>query len=152
MQIEFLGTGGAITTPRPGCSCRICAEARAKGVPYSRGGPSLFVHGPNILVDTPEEIKDLLNRSRVTDIAGCFYSHWHPDHVMGRRIWESRNLDWRHWPPENQKTTIYLPEQVAKDFQATLGKRGALRVYGQNRRRRRRQAARWRVRHAWRAS
>ena len=121
MRIEFLGTGGAITTPRPGCSCQVCVEARAKGVPYSRGGPSLFVHGPNILIDTPEEIKDLLNRSRVTDIAGCFYSHWHPDHVMGRRVWESRNLDWRHWPPENQKTTVYLPEQVANDFRTTLG-------------------------------
>jgi phosphoribosyl 1,2-cyclic phosphate phosphodiesterase len=121
MQIEFLGTGGAITTPRPGCVCRVCVEARANGVPYSRSGPSLFVHGPNVLIDTPEEIKEQLNRSRVTRIDGCLYSHWHPDHVMGRRVWESRNLDWRHWPPRHEKTTIYLPQQVAADFKTRLG-------------------------------
>src|SRR5262249_25118159 len=46
---------------------------------------------------------------------------WHPDHVMGRRVWETRNLDLRHWPPRNQRTTIYLPEQVAADFKTTLG-------------------------------
>ena len=68
MQIEFLGSGGAITTPRPGCACRLCVEAQAKGVPYSRGGPSVFVHGPNVLIDTPEEIKAELLRSRVTQI------------------------------------------------------------------------------------
>lgn len=28
MQVEFLGTGGAITTPQPGCTCRICGEVR----------------------------------------------------------------------------------------------------------------------------
>jgi phosphoribosyl 1,2-cyclic phosphate phosphodiesterase len=106
MRIEFLGTGGAYTTPRPGCFCRVCAEARVKGLPYSRTGPSLFVHGPNILIDTPEESKEQLNRARITDIAGCFYSHWHPDHVMGRRVWETRNIDARKWPPHHQKTMI----------------------------------------------
>ena len=120
MQIEILGSGGAITIPRPGCTCRVCTEARTKGVPYSRGGPSFFVHGPNVLIDTPEEIKDELNRSRVTHIDGCFYSHWHPDHVMGRRVWESRNMDWRTWPPHHETTDIYLPEQVALDFRTRL--------------------------------
>src|SRR5579884_351948 len=121
MRIEFLGTGGAMTTPRPGCACRVCAEARAKGLPYSRTGPSLFVHGPDVLIDTPEEIKQQLNRSPVRAIAGCLYPHWHPDHVMGRRAWETRNLGWRHWPPQHAKTTLYLPQQVAADFKTRLG-------------------------------
>ncbi|MGI9047801.1 MAG: MBL fold metallo-hydrolase [Rubrobacteraceae bacterium] len=120
MRIEFLGTGGAITTPQPGCKCRVCVQARREGVPYSRSGPSLFVHGPDVLIDTPEEIKDQLNRSRVTSIAACFYSHWHPDHVMGRRVWEM-NRDWRGWPPEDRTTDIYLPEQVGRDFRKMLG-------------------------------
>ncbi|UCF21301.1 MAG: hypothetical protein JSU87_07955 [Gemmatimonadota bacterium] len=120
MRIEFLGSGGAITTPRPGCDCRICTEARHKGVPYSRSGPALFVHGPDLLFDTPEEIKDQLNRSGVRQIAGCFYSHWHPDHIMGRRVWEM-NKDWRGWPPRNRRTDIYLPQQVAADFRTRLG-------------------------------
>jgi phosphoribosyl 1,2-cyclic phosphate phosphodiesterase len=120
MKVEFLGTGGAITTPNPGCDCQICVQARAEGIPYSRWGPSLFVHGPNVLIDTPEEIKQQLNRSQVKEIAACFYSHWHPDHIMGRRVWEM-NHDWRNWPPRDRKTDIYLPQQVALDFRDSLG-------------------------------
>jgi len=121
MQIEFLGSGGAVTTPRPGCQCKLCVEARAKGVPYSRTGPSTFVHGPNVLIDTPEDIKEQLNRSRVTEIAACFYSHWHPDHIMGRRVWETMNADWLHWPPRHHRTDIYLPQQVALDARERMG-------------------------------
>lgn len=121
MQIEFLGTAGAMTIPRPGCDCRVCVQARTKGVPSSRSGPSLFVHGPDVLIDTPEEIKDQLNRSRVTRVPSCIYSHWHPDHVMGRRVFEALNSDWRGWPPASRRTDVYLPEQVATDFRTRLG-------------------------------
>lgn len=120
MQIEFLGTGGAITTPKPGCTCRVCVQAREKGLPYSRTGPSLFVHGPDVLFDTPEEIKVQLNRSCVKEIKACFYSHWHPDHVMGRRVWEM-NMDVYHWPPTHKQTDVYIPQQVAQDFRKMLG-------------------------------
>ena len=65
MKIEFLGTGGAITTPNPGCNCSVCVQARKEGIPYSRSGPSLFVHGPDVLIDTPEEIKDQLVFKRI---------------------------------------------------------------------------------------
>ncbi len=120
MKIEFLGTGGAMTTPRPGCQCQVCVEAREKGLPYSRSGPSLFMHGPNILIDTPEESKMQLNRADIQQINGCFYSHWHPDHVMGVRVWEM-NLDLHHWPPQYEQTDIYIPQQVALDFREHLG-------------------------------
>ena len=120
----MLGSGGATTTPRPGCGCRVCVEARVKGAPYARTGPSVFVHGPNILFDTPEESKLQLDRAQIGDIAACFYSHWHPDHTMGRRVWETRNGDFRGWPREakrQQVTDIYLPQQVAADFRTYLG-------------------------------
>jgi phosphoribosyl 1,2-cyclic phosphate phosphodiesterase len=120
MQIEFLGTAGPITIPKPFCNCSICEEAREKGIPYSRSGPSVFVHGPDILIDTPEEIKDQLNRSGINKISACLYSHWHPDHVMGRRLWESR-FDIRQWPKRIDPIDVYLPEQVAKDFRTMLG-------------------------------
>lgn len=68
MRIEFLGTGGAITTPRPGCACRVCAEARVKGVPYSRTGPSVFIHGPDVLIDTPE-VPDALSHDDLLIVA-----------------------------------------------------------------------------------
>ena len=120
MQIEFLGSGGAITTPVIGCHCRVCAEARARGVPFSRMGPSLFVHGPDLLIDTPEEIKLQLDRAGIEAVPACVYSHWHPDHTMGRRAFED-NVDWRNWPPRHGCTDVYVPNQVARDFRTYLG-------------------------------
>ncbi len=121
MKIEILGSGGSFTIPRPSCHCRICTQARVKGIPYSRTGPSVFIHGPNILIDTPEESKDQLNRSGIDKIGGCIYSHWHGDHVMGRRVWWSLNYDFGHVYPQHRTTPIYIPEQVAIDFKKHLG-------------------------------
>jgi phosphoribosyl 1,2-cyclic phosphate phosphodiesterase len=124
MLVEILGSGGATTTPRPACRCAVCVEAREKGVPYARTGPSVFVHGPDVLFDTPEEAKLQLDRAGLDEIAACFYSHWHPDHTMGRRVWETRNGDFRGWPREAKRqrvTDLYLPEQVASDFRERLG-------------------------------
>ncbi|WP_273846006.1 MBL fold metallo-hydrolase [Rubrobacter calidifluminis] len=134
LRVEFLGTGGAITTPRPLCRCRVCEEARRRGIPYSRMGPALYLHGPDLLVDTPEEIKLELERSRVERVGRCIYSHWHPDHVMGRRLFETMNQDWLGRPPESGLTEVYLPEKVARDFRRYLGSWGHLSfledVYG----------------------
>lgn len=124
MRLEILGSGGAATVPRPGCACRVCGEARVKGGRHARTGPSLFVHGPNVLFDTPEESKFQLERAGIGEIAACFYSHWHPDHTMGRRVWETRNGDFRAWPPSAKRvrpTDVYLPQQVAADFRVRLG-------------------------------
>ena len=121
MKVEILGSGGAVTIPRPGCSCRVCIEAREKGAPYARTGPSVFVHGPDVLIDTPEESKQQLNRSQVTRIGAGLYSHWHPDHTAGRRVWEARNFDFRSWPPRYETTPVYIPERVWDDFEANYG-------------------------------
>jgi phosphoribosyl 1,2-cyclic phosphate phosphodiesterase len=126
MRVEVLGSGGAVTTPRPSCDCRVCVEARAKGAPYARTGPSYFLHGPDVLFDTPEEANSQLNRAGIAEISACFYSHFHPDHTMGRRVFETRNTDWRGWPPETKKqltTAVYLPEQVAVDARRYLALR-----------------------------
>jgi phosphoribosyl 1,2-cyclic phosphate phosphodiesterase len=43
---------------------------------------------------------------------------------MGRRVWETRNGDFRTWPREAKRplvTDVYLPEQVAADFRVWLG-------------------------------
>jgi phosphoribosyl 1,2-cyclic phosphate phosphodiesterase len=121
VRVEILGSGGAVTIPRPGCSCRVCVEAREKGVPYARTGPSVFVHGPDVLIDTPEEAKQQLNRSQVTRIAAGLYSHWHPDHTAGRRVWEARNFDFRSWPPQFETTPVYIPRRVWADFEQHYG-------------------------------
>jgi phosphoribosyl 1,2-cyclic phosphate phosphodiesterase len=124
MRVEILGSAGATTAPRPGCRCQVCVEARERGGRYARTGPSTFVHGPNVLIDTPEESRLQLDRAGIEDIAACFYSHWHPDHTMGRRVWETRNVDFRGWPPETKQTKttdVYLPQQVAVDMRTRLG-------------------------------
>lgn len=121
MRVEVLGSGGAVTIPRPGCGCEVCVEARERGAPYARSGPSVFVHGPDVLIDTPEESKQQLNRSRVARIAAGLYSHWHPDHTSGRRVWESRNFDFRAWPRQNECTPIYVPAAVWVDFEHYYG-------------------------------
>jgi phosphoribosyl 1,2-cyclic phosphate phosphodiesterase len=125
VEVEILGSGGATTTPRPGCRCRVCVTAREHGgPPHARTGPSTFVHGPDALFDTPEDARLQLDRAGLHGIAACFYSHWHPDHTMGRRVWETRNGDFRSWPPEAKRqltTDVYLPQQVAEDFRRYLG-------------------------------
>jgi len=120
MLIEVLGSGGATGTPTPGCFCRVCTLARTRGVPYSRMGPSYFVHELGLLIDTPEESRLQVDRAGLTHIQACIYSHWHPDHTMGRRVFEM-NVTLRSWPPVTHPTEVYLPQQVAVDARTHLG-------------------------------
>lgn len=83
MRVEILGSGGAPRMLRALYGCNLCRQARQRGLSYSRRGPSLFAHGPDPIVDTPEDIIASLARSRVEHIAAGTYSHWHPDHLLG---------------------------------------------------------------------
>lgn len=95
-------------------------KARKGDSKSSRFGPSVFIHGPDILIDTPEGIFIQLNRSKITQIAACFYSHWHPDHTSVKRIFEMNN-DWINYPPKNKTTDIILTEKIAETFSSSLG-------------------------------
>lgn len=119
MKIEILGSGGAVTVPRPGHHDRLNDEARERGVPYQRRGPSVFIHDHNILFDTPEDIGESLNRAGIDEVRACFYSHWHPDHVMGRRIFEL--LNWNLRGGESKSTDVYVPARVRDDMKKMLG-------------------------------
>jgi len=118
MRIEVLGSGGSIPIPRPFCFCPVCEEARAKGIPYARGGPSLFIHDLKLLIDTPEDISAAINRARIPFVESVMYSHWHPDHTAGIRVWEGNYSPGLHYiyPPVIRTTTMYLPENVEKTF------------------------------------
>ncbi|WP_324717390.1 MBL fold metallo-hydrolase [Carboxydochorda subterranea] len=116
MKVEILGSGGAFRTPRPGCSCSVCTQARERGVPYARSGPGIFVHGPGVLIDTSEDIYMQLDRARLPAIRAGLYSHWHPDHTMGRRVWETLNADQRRLPTRHRRTDVYVPQGVLEDF------------------------------------
>lgn len=108
-----MGSGGCTVIPKPLCQCRICREARRKGIPYTRSGPSAFLHDINLLIDTPAEIADQLNRSHINQIDYALFTHLDPDHIEGFRVVEQITLDFRTWHayPEKQICLI-LPEQI----------------------------------------
>jgi phosphoribosyl 1,2-cyclic phosphate phosphodiesterase len=94
--------------------CRVCKEARDRGVPFYRTGPSLYLPEQNILFDVPEEIREQLNRERVGHIKHVFISHWHPDHTMGIRIFETMNYGFGIKP--SQKSILYVSKETAKSL------------------------------------
>ncbi|MGD8984772.1 MAG: MBL fold metallo-hydrolase [Desulfobacteraceae bacterium] len=111
--------------PKPLCQCRVCREARVKGRPYERTGPSAFIHDENILIDTPAEIAYQLNRSRIEQIDHLIFTHLDPDHVEGFRVVEQITLDFRTWEAYPDKhIRLILPEQLTdrlRDIQSVYG-------------------------------
>lgn len=94
MKFIVIGSGGCVALPKPLCQCKICAEAREKGKPYSRYGCSLYLEDLNLLVDTPEDIVQGLNYSNIKKIDTVVFSHLDPDHTLGMRIFEHLRLNW----------------------------------------------------------
>lgn len=129
MKLIILGSGGFQTIPRPCCQCKICTEARIKGFPYSRNGPSLFIKDINAVFDTPKDIINSVNRENLPHIENIFYTHWHPDHTEGMRIVEEITSNWSKKKPytlENhgKPVNIFAPEQTLKEIrriQSPLG-------------------------------
>ena len=103
------------------CVDVICVVRRTVGVPHSRSGPSLFVHGPDLIVDTPEDIIASLARSSVEHIAAGTYPTGIRTIYYGYRMWESLNGDYKGWPPTHRKTPLYFPWRVAEDVRDRLG-------------------------------
>lgn len=98
--------------PKPLCRCHVCVEARQKGEPYARTGPSAFLHDGDILIDTPAEIAWQLNRSDIGNIDHLVLTHLDPDHIEGLRVVEQMTLDfrtWRAYPEKRIKLTIPAP-------------------------------------------
>lgn len=56
MRFTIVGSGGCVALPRPLCMCKVCEEARIKGIPYFRCGCILFLEDLNLLVYTLEDI------------------------------------------------------------------------------------------------
>ena len=123
MKLTITGSGGFRRTPRPGCDCAVCQEARANGT--QRLGSSMFIHDENILFDTPEEIAAELENAGIKKINHLFYTHWHPDHTLGARIIEIMNTKWSEnmeWRMEaKHKTQVYMPKFVYSEIMERFG-------------------------------
>lgn len=115
--LEILGCGGAVSVPRPFCRCVPCQQAREYGAPYTRYCPSIFIHGLNVLIDTGEESLIQLNRAGIERVDHVVYSHWHPDHTAGIRVFEANYDPERTWRRDaNRCTEVWLPQNVADTF------------------------------------
>ena len=99
-----------MVVPKPLCRCRVCEEARARGWPYERTGPSAFLHDENLLIDTPAESTLQLNRAGIDRIDHLMFTHLDPDHVEGFRVVEQITLDFRTWKAyKGKKIQLILP-------------------------------------------
>ncbi|MDO9537649.1 MAG: MBL fold metallo-hydrolase [Thermoplasmata archaeon] len=123
MKLTILGSGGFRRTPRPGCHCPICEDARKNKT--QRLGCSLFLHDENILFDTPEEIAAELENAGIEKIDHLFFTHWHPDHTLGARILEIMNTKWSEkleWRMvARAKTQVYMPGPVHDEIMSRFG-------------------------------
>lgn len=118
MKFLFLGSGGATTIPKPGCGCRVCGEARQKGLPYSRLGPCLFLPEHNLLLDTPEGLYIALERHSIRKIGGLIYSHFHRDHLNGIGAIEELLVD--HLRLEHRRIPLYATPSLLKTLRENL--------------------------------
>jgi phosphoribosyl 1,2-cyclic phosphate phosphodiesterase len=113
--------------PKPLCQCQICREARRKGVPYARTGPSAFLHDTNLLIDTPAEIISQLNRASIRRVDYLIFSHLDPDHVEGLRVVEQITLDFRTWRAYPKKQIcLLLPEQLGERVKEIRSQYGSI--------------------------
>jgi len=130
MELTILGSGGCAVIPKPLCQCPICNEAREKGIPYERTGPSAFLHDENLLIDTPAEIAQQLNRAEIDQVDSILFTHLDPDHVEGFRVVEQITLDFRTWEafPEKQIQLI-MPEELNRRLEAIHSHYGPLIDY-----------------------
>jgi len=110
MKFNILGSGGVVPPPRPGCSCKICKEAREKGIPYYRTGTCLYNYDAKLLFDLPEEIRQQLNRENINEIKNVILTHWHPDHTLGLRILEQLNFDFVNQKPFTQPINVFISQ------------------------------------------
>lgn len=85
MRIRFLGTGAAEGIPAMGCGCGHCARARQGGGRLARQRTAVLfsLPGYELLLDTPPDIRELLDTNGVRTINGIFVTHEHFDHAAG---------------------------------------------------------------------
>jgi len=134
MELTVLGSGGCAVIPKPLCRCLVCREARAKGPPYARTGPAVFIHDENVLIDAPAEIAMQLNRAGIQQLDYLLLTHLDPDHVEGLRIVEQITLDFRSWRGFPEKTIrLPAPRALAEQLPRLCSQYGSYMEYFQER-------------------
>ncbi len=80
------------------------------------------------MFDTPEDIAKSLEREKIHRVRRIIYTHWHPDHTMGRRVVEGLNLSILR-PEARRVTDVWVSTWVMEDFRKRLGLSDHLRFF-----------------------
>ncbi|MBU2550589.1 MAG: hypothetical protein KKB20_19430 [Proteobacteria bacterium] len=132
MELTVLGSGGCMVIPKPLCRCRVCEEARTKGEPYRRTGPSAYIREAGLLIDAPAEIAYQLNRSKVPAVERMILTHLDPDHIEGLRVVEQITLDFRTWEAyPDKRIQLFVPRGQADRLGRLQSQYGSLIEYYQ---------------------
>jgi phosphoribosyl 1,2-cyclic phosphate phosphodiesterase len=127
MKLTILGSGGIIPIPKPLCQCQICKEARKKGVPYSRTGPSAFLHDAKLLIDTPPQISNSINNANIKEIDNLIYTHLDGDHFDGHSALISLYFDGTKYCYKPKKTiNMLVPQKIDEKLKTITSQYGNL--------------------------
>ncbi len=83
MIITLLGTGDSPGTPKIGCHCKTCEDARRRGWERKRFSVMIQNGGKTILVDTSPDMRRQLLDNDVDRIDAVIWTHCHFDHFGG---------------------------------------------------------------------
>ncbi|MDR3102282.1 MAG: MBL fold metallo-hydrolase [Methanocalculaceae archaeon] len=83
MRITALGTGDVVGTPKIGCDCPICCEARQTGKQRLRTSILVEYAGKYLLIDTSPDLRAQLLAAGSPHIDAVIWTHGHYDHFMG---------------------------------------------------------------------
>lgn len=125
MKITFLGTGAAEGIPAINCQCDHCRRARAEGPPLARERNAILFELPdyNLLMDTPPDVRNMINCYNVSRLEGILVTHAAYDHVGGVKefeYWQER-LDFlaeeslfkvvkrEHWTQRLDEVMFHIP-------------------------------------------
>lgn len=84
MRLTLLGTGDAVGTPKIGCNCPACEDAR-KGGKSQRLRSSILVESNKgkILIDTSPDLRQQFLKQNLSCVDGVIWTHGHYDHYSG---------------------------------------------------------------------
>ncbi|WP_424359434.1 MBL fold metallo-hydrolase [Methanocella sp. MCL-LM] len=84
MRITLLGTGDAVGTPKIGCKCPACLDAK-KGGKSRRYRPGMLVSDGklNVMIESGPDLRSQLLEHDIEGIDAVVWSHQHRDHTGG---------------------------------------------------------------------
>lgn len=83
MKITALGTGDVVGTPKVGCDCAVCCEAKQTGKQRLRTSILVEHAGCHLLIDTSPDMRSQLLAAGSPHIDAVIWTHGHYDHFMG---------------------------------------------------------------------